>query len=57
MLAIQLIEVVYIVFTGFNDTREARGTSQSLKSKLWIEVIAFLNDPLKDCGFCKKLFK
>ena len=57
MLAIQLIEVVYIVFTGFNDTREARGTSQSLKSKLLIEVISFLNDPLKDCGFCKKLFK
>lgn len=55
MLAVQLIETVYIVSTGFNDIREARGTSQSLKNKLWIEIIAFLNDPLKDSGFCKKL--
>lgn len=55
MLAVQLIETVYVVSTGFNDIREARGTSQSLENKLWIEIIAFLNDPLKDCGFCKKL--
>ena len=34
MIAVQLIETVYIVSTGFNYIREARGTSQSLKNKL-----------------------
>lgn len=54
MLAVQLIETVYIVSTGFNDIREVRGTSQSLKINFEL-IIAFLNDPLKDSGCCKKL--
>lgn len=52
VLAVQLIETVYIVSTGFNDIKEAKYLSV-LKNKLWIEIIAFLNDPLKDSGCCK----